>query len=102
MWSLCSDILSVSNQSNQLIVVNSVTYDDHVVVDYITAALVGRIAGIESSICTSDVVDCQRGPLNVVVTGSVIHENVSACAGLKTKETPLGDPDSWVGGVSTL
>ena len=72
------------------------------VVDYITAALVGHIAGIESSICTSDVVDCQRGPLNVVVTGSVIHENVSACAGLKTKETPLGDPDSWVGGVSTL
>lgn len=72
------------------------------VVDYITAALVGHIAGIESSICTSDVVDCQRGPPNVVVTGSVIHENVSACAGLKTKETPLGDPDSWVGGVSTL
>lgn len=59
MWSLCSDSLSVSNQINQLIVVNSVTYDDHMVVDYITAALVGHIAGIESSICTSDVVDCQ-------------------------------------------
>lgn len=38
----------------------------------------------------------------MVVTGCVIHENVGRCAGLKMKKTPLGDPDSWVGGVSTL
>ena len=72
------------------------------VVDYITAALIGHIAGIESPICTRDVVHGQRVPLNVVVAVSIIHENVGGCAGLKNKETPFVDADSWVGIVGAL